>query len=158
MKVSRIVINGIIIFIGIALFFLLMEVLNLSDQVYLRLVNFVFVIYGVNRTIKQNYSDRIDGYMTNLGSAFLTAFVSMVLGIFSFMAYAEYHGGEAYIDTHVENYIFSGDPSLYQFCIGLFIEGLAASAIVSFALMQFWKDKVEKINKVDDVNHNPKDQ
>lgn len=153
MKVSRILTNGIIIFIGIALFFVLMEALGLSDQVYLRLVNFVFVIYGVNRTIKQDYKDRIDGYFTNLGSAFLTAVVSAVLTIFAFMAYAEYRGGERYLDTFVENYIFAGDPSLYQFCIGLFIEGLAASAVVSFALMQYWKDKVEKINKVDNVNH-----
>ncbi len=153
MKVQRILTNGFIIFIGIALFFFLMEALNLSDQVYLRLLNFIFVIYGVNRTIKQNYKDGIDGYFTNLSSAFFTAVFSAVLTIFAFMGYAEYRGGERYIDTFVENYIFAGDPSLYQFCIGLFIEGLAASAIVSFALMQYWKDKVEKINKVDNINH-----
>jgi len=29
------------------------------------------------------------------------------------------------------------------------LEGTAASAIISFAMMQFWKDKVEKINAVD---------
>ncbi|WP_159800661.1 hypothetical protein [Flavobacterium sp. MK4S-17] len=154
MKVSRIIINGIIIFIGIAAFFLIMEVSGLADNIYLRLVNFIFVIYGVNRTIKQDYKDGIDGYFTNLSSAFLTAFTSLILTIFAFIAYAEYRGGEAYLDTFVENYIFGGDPSLYQFCIGLFIEGLAACAIVSFALMQYWKDKVEKINKVDDAAHN----
>lgn len=154
MKVSRIIINGIIIFIGIALFFLLMEMLGLGDQIYLRLVNFIFVIYGVNRTIKLDYADHIDGYFTNLSSAFFTAFTSLVISIFAFIAYAEYKGGEEYIHTFAENYIFGGTPSLYQFCMGLFIEGLAASAIVSFTLMQFWKDKVEKINKVDDLNHN----
>jgi hypothetical protein len=37
--------------------------------------------------------------------------------------------------------------------MGLLLEGFAASGIVSFALMQYWKDKVEKINKVDDSNH-----
>ncbi|MFL9838434.1 hypothetical protein ABS768_13045 [Flavobacterium sp. ST-75] len=154
MKVSRIIINGIIIFIGIGLFFLLMEKLGLGDKIYLRLVNFIFVIYGVNRTIKQDYEDHIDGYFTNLSSAFFTAFTSLILTIFAFIAYANARGGEEYIHTFVKHYIFGGTPSLYQFCIGLFIEGLAASAIVSFTLMQFWKDKVEKINKVDDLNHN----
>lgn len=154
MKVSRILINGFIIFIGIALFFALMEVLGLADQVYLRLVNFVFVIYGVNRTIKQNYKDHIDGYVTNISAAFFTAFASLVFSLISFLIYAQVQGGEAYIDKSVESFIFSGDPSLYQFAMGLFIEGVAASAIVSFALMQYWKDKVEKINKVDDTNHN----
>src|SRR5690606_6781128 len=154
MKVSRIIINGIIIFIGIGLFFLLMEKLGLGDKIYLRLVNFIFVIYGVNRTIKQDYEDHIDGYFTNLSSAFFTAFTSLILTIFAFIGYANARGREAYIHTFVKHYIFGGTPSLYQFCIGLFIEGLAASAIVSFTLMQFWKDKVEKINKVDDLNHN----
>jgi hypothetical protein len=154
MNFSRIVINGLIIFAGIALFFLLMEVLHLTDQIYLRLVNFVFVIYGVNRTIKANYNDHTDGYFSNLTAGFLTAFISLIIGIFSFIGYVEYRGSDAYLHTFASSYIFGGgEPSLYQFCIGLFIEGFAASAIVSFALMQFWKDKVEKINKVDDLEH-----
>ena len=153
MKVSRIVINGFIIYIGIALFFVIMEALGLSDQIYLRLVNFVFVIYGVNRTIKQDYNDGTYGYFTNLGSAFLTAFTSLVLTLVSFLIYVEVQGGEAYLDRYVASYIFVGDPSLPQFVMGLMIEGLAASAIVSFALMQWWKDKVEKINQVDDADH-----
>ena len=155
MKVSRILINGVIIFIGIALFFLLMEVLGLQDQIYLRLINFDFVIYGVNRTIKQNYADHIDGYFTNITSAILTAFVALGLGIASFITSVEMRGGEEYLPSLASAYIFGGgDPSLYQFVIGLILEGAAASVIVSFALMQFWKDKVEKINRVDDAAHN----
>lgn len=156
MKTSRIVINGIIIYIGIGLFFLLMELVGWSGNIYLRLVNFIFVIYGVNRTLQANFADNINGYFTNLASAFLTALLSLVLGVFSFMLYAEYKGGDQYLHTFADDYIFGGgNPSPYQFGIGLFIEGLAASAIVSFALMQYWKDKVEKINTIDDRAHNP---
>lgn len=154
MNFSRIFINGFIIFIGIALFFLLMETMGLADQIYLRLINFVFVIYGVNRTIRSNYKEHTNGYFTNLMSGIFTALVSLFLGLAAFIAYVEYKGGEEYLHTFAESYIFGGgEPSLYQFCIGLMIEGFAASAIVSFALMQYWKDKVEKINKVDDTNH-----
>ncbi|HYD92174.1 MAG TPA: hypothetical protein VEA37_11895 [Flavobacterium sp.] len=154
MNFSRIVINGLIIYIGIALFFLLMESLGWADQVYLRLVNFIFVIYGVNRTIKGNYKEHIDGYFTNLVSAIFTALVSLALGLASLVAYIEYQGGNAYLNKFEEYYVFGGgDPSLYQFITILTIEGVAASVIVSFALMQFWKDKVEKINKVDDTEH-----
>jgi hypothetical protein len=155
MNVSRIVINGLIIYIGIALFFLLMELIGWSDQVYLRLFNFIFVIYGVNRTIKANYQDHTDGYFTNLVSGIGTAIVSLALGLFSLIGYIEYKGGNEYLNHFSGSYIFGGgDPSLYQFCIGLTIEGVAASVVVSFALMQYWKDKVEKINKVDDMAHN----
>lgn len=155
MNFSRIVINGLIIYVGIALFFLLMEVVGWSDQVYLRLFNFIFVIYGVNKTIKSNYEDHLGGYFANLVSGIFTALVSLILGIFSFIGYIEYKGGNDYLNHFSGSYIFGGgEPSLYQFCSGLAIEGIAASVIVSFALMQYWKDKVEKINKVDDIAHN----
>lgn len=160
MNFSRIVINGLIIYIGIALFFLLMELVGWSDQIYLRLVNFIFVIYGINKTIKSNYESHVNGYFTNLISGIFTAIVSLALGIFSFIGYIEYmgakHGGSnEYLQRYVGSYIFGGgEPSLYQFCIGLTVEGVASSVIVSFALMQYWKDKVEKINKIDDVAHN----
>lgn len=158
MKISRIVINGFIIFACIALFFLLMEVLHLSDQLYLRLFNFVFVIYGINRTIRSNYKDHVNGYFANLLSGILTGLVSLGLGLISFIIYVESMGGEAYLDKYVASYVFGGgDPSLYQFIIGLALEGAAASVIVSFALMQYWKDKVEKINKVDDAQHRTTD-
>jgi len=156
MKASRIITNGILIFIAIGLFFLLMDALNLSHIIYLRLVNFVFVIWGINRTIKSNFNDNLNGYFTNIGSAILTGVVSLVLSVFAFMLYAEYKGGEEYLQNFASDYIFGGgNPSPYQFGIGLFIEGLAASVIVSFTLMQFWKDKLEKINTVDDRAHNP---
>lgn len=158
MKFSRVLINGIIIFVCIALFFLLMEVLGLSDQIYLRLINFVFVIYGINRTIKQNYDEHTYGYFTNLLSAITTGIVSLVLGMGAFIAYAVYRGEDQYLHKFAEAYIFGGgDPSIYQFVIGLGLEGAAASVIVSFALMQYWKDKVEKINKVDDAAHRTSD-
>ncbi|KOS07321.1 hypothetical protein AM493_15705 [Flavobacterium akiainvivens] len=156
MKASRIFINALIIYVCIGVFFLIMDALNLTHIIYLRLVNFIFVIYGVNKTIKSNFHEGISGYFTNLGAAFATAFVSLVISLLSFMLYAEYQGGEEYLKNYASDYIFGGwEPSPYQFGIGLFIEGLAACAIVSFAMMQFWKDKVEKINAVDDAAHNP---
>lgn len=147
MKFSRILINGLIIFIGIGLYFLLIETLGLADQIYLRLLNFIFVIYGVNRTIKSNYHDGINGYLTNLLAGFLTGMVGLIIGLVAFMIYIESLGGD--LEHFSSSYVFGGgDPSLYQFCFGLFIEGAASSMIVSFAMMQYWKDKVEKINKV----------
>lgn len=160
MNFSRIALNGFIIYVGIALFFLLMEMIGWSDQIYLRLVNFIFVIYGVNRTIKGNFEEHINGYFTNLISGVFTAVISLALGIFSFIGYIEYmgasHGGaNEYLQRYAGSYIFgAGEPSLYQFVTGLAVEGVASSVIVSFALMQYWKDKVESINKVDDVAHN----
>lgn len=150
MKFSRLLINGFIIFIGIGLYFLLIETLGLADQIYLRLLNFIFVIYGVNKTIKSNYHDGINGYLTNLLAGFLTGIIGLILGLVAFMIYIEAQGGNEFLKNFASSYVFGGgDPSLYQFCFGLFIEGAASAMVVSFAMMQYWKDKVEKINKVD---------
>lgn len=154
MKFSRILTNGVLIYICIAVIFVIMEAVGLSDEIYLRLLNFIPVIWGINRTIKSNYKDHMDGYFANLLSGIFTGLVALALVIASFVIYVEIQGEEAYLRKYAESYIFGGgDPSIYQFAIGLILEGAASSVIVSFALMQYWKDKVEKINKVDDTNH-----
>jgi len=154
MNFSRIITNGVIVYICIAIIFVIMELLNLSDEIYLRLINFIPVIWGINRTIKTNYKEHLDGYFSNLVSGILTGLVSLALVLISFIIYVEMRGEHAYLRRFADSYIFGGgDPSIYQFCIGLALEGIASSVIVSFALMQYWKDKVEKINKVDDSNH-----
>lgn len=154
MNYKRIFTNAAIIFIVIAIYSVLMEALNLTHIIYLRLLNFIPVLWGINRTIKSNYKDHMDGYFTNFLSGLLTGIISLVLVLISFVIYVEIRGEQAYLQRFAESYIFGGgNPSVYQFCIGLALEGVAASVIVSFTLMQYWKDKVEKINKVDDGAH-----
>ena len=57
MKLPKELTNGLLIFLGISLYFLIMNVLGLANLVYLRLFNILFVFYGVNRTIKMNLAE-----------------------------------------------------------------------------------------------------
>ena len=61
MKLKRELINGFIIFIGIAVYFLIIEYLGLADEFYLRILNLAIVAFGINLTIKQNYEDGVRG-------------------------------------------------------------------------------------------------
>ncbi len=150
MNAQRVFINGFIIFLGIGIYFLLMDFLGLSHHFYLRVLNVFIVIYGVNRTISQNRADGIRGYNTNLVAAIVTSMIGAFLSIASLLAYIYVKGGEAYLKTLEQEFLFGGgELSIYQYAIGLFFEASAASIIVSFCLMQFWKGKVEQINKVD---------
>lgn len=150
MKFTRELTNGFIIFLGIGLYFIVLELLGLSDVFYLRLLNVLFVIYGVNRTIRANYQDGIRGYNKNLLSAIVTSMIGAVLSIASLLSYIYIKGGEPFLKKLAENFIFGGgDLTIQQYCIGLLFESTAASLIVSFCLMQYWKDKVEVINRVD---------
>ncbi|HMI07411.1 MAG TPA: hypothetical protein VK528_07690 [Flavobacterium sp.] len=150
MKFTRELTNGIIIFLGIGIYFLILDFLKLSHNPILRIFNILIVAYGVNRTIKANQEDGIRGYNKNLLSAIITSMIGAFISIGSLLAYISYKGGESYLKNLSQSFIFGGgEPNISYYCIGLLFESVAASLIVSFCLMQYWKDKVEVINKVD---------
>jgi hypothetical protein len=52
MKLPKELYNGIIIWIGISIYFLSMKALDLADLFYLRALNILFIYYGANRMLK----------------------------------------------------------------------------------------------------------
>ena len=150
MKLKRVLINGFIIYIGIAIYFLVIEYLDLADEFYLRLLNLAIVVFGINLTLKQNYNDGVSGYFENLISGILTSMVGALLSVGSLLFYIQYKGGDDYLQTLSKGFLFGGgDLNISYYCIGLLFESVASSIIVAFVLMQYWKNKVETINKVD---------
>lgn len=142
MNLSKELHNGIMIFIGIGMYFLLMEFLGLSDVFILRLLNILIVIYYVNKTIKSNYTEGKLEYLDNLISGTLTSLIGVGLSVAGLLAYISFKGGDAYLVNLSQNFLFGGgNPSMYQFCIGLLFEGIASSVIITFTLMQYWKDR-----------------
>lgn len=133
--------NGTIIFVGIGIYFLLMEMLGLSNHFYLRILNVFIVLYGTNRTIKANIYEGQNDYLFNLTSGAMTAFIGVILSVVALNIYIHLRGGAEYIKTLSEAFLFGGSPSIYQYCAGLLFEGLASSAIGAFTLMQYWKGK-----------------
>ncbi|MCG2612166.1 hypothetical protein LZZ90_11675 [Flavobacterium sp. SM15] len=133
--------NGLIIFVGIGVYFLAMELMGLSNIFYLRILNIFIVLLGINRTIKANIHDGETNYLYNLTSGAMTAFIGVILSVIGLNIYIHLRGGAEYIKTLSEAFLFGGSPSIYQYCAGLLFEGLASSAIGAFALMQYWKGK-----------------
>jgi hypothetical protein len=140
MKLPRELINGFLMSVSIALFFLLMELLNLAGNYYLRILNLVFVFYWVNRTIKQILMEGQNGYFSNLLSAGFTAIFGVIISIAGLLFYIYSKGGTEYIEKLSEQFIFGG-VSVNEYCFGLLFEGFASSMIVVFITMQFWKSK-----------------
>lgn len=150
MKFKRELINGFLIFLGIAAYFLIIEYLGLADEFYLRIFNILIIAFGINLTIKQNNQDGINGYFTNLISGVITSMIGAILSVGSLLFYIQSKGGEAYLEKLSKGFLFGGgDLNVSYYCIGLLFESIASSIIVTFVLMQYWKNKVEIINKVD---------
>ena len=142
MNISKELNNGILIFIGIGIYFLTMELLGLSHLFLLRMLNIVIVIYFINKTIKSNYNEGKTEYLENLISGTLTALIGVVLSVAGLLIYISMKGGDAYLAKLSQNFLFGGGtPSMNQYCIGLFFEGIASSIIITFTLMQYWKDR-----------------
>ncbi len=71
------------------------------------------------------------------------------MSIGGLLIYVEAMGGINYLRKLPDSFIFGGGKlSIYMYCIGLAFEAVAASLAVCFCLMQYWKDKVEQINRV----------
>ena len=150
MKLKRELINGFLIFLCIAGYFLIIDYVGLADEFYLRIFNILIVAFGVNLTIKQNNREGIRGYVTNLKSGIITSMIGAILSVGSLLFYIQSNGGEEYLQELSKGFLFGGgDLNVSYYCIGLLFESIASSVIVTFVLMQFWKNEVEVINKVD---------
>ncbi|SHI35458.1 hypothetical protein [Flavobacterium terrae] len=142
MNISKELNNGILIFISIGIYFLFMELLGLSDVFLLRLLNIFIVVYFINKTIKSNYKEGKTEYLENIISGSLTSLIGVALSVAGLLAYISMKGGNAYLANLSKNFLFGGgEPSMYQYCIGLLFEGIASSIIITFTLMQYWKDR-----------------
>ncbi|MEZ7499331.1 hypothetical protein QO200_11340 [Flavobacterium sp. Arc3] len=141
MKLPKELYNGIIIFIGIGLYFLLMEVLNLSNLFYLRFLNIVFVYYGANKTLKSNYLEGKTVLSHNAISAFLTSLIGIFLSIAALLSYIYAKGGDSYITQLSDTFLFVGTPTAVTYTITLLIEGIVSALTVTFILMLYWKNR-----------------
>lgn len=142
MKLPKELTNAIIIFAGIAAYFLIIDFLNLSDILWLRVFNVLFVWYGVTRTLSSNVAEGKTDYGYNLFSAGATALLGVVLSIVGLISYIHLRGGDAYISNFSEDLLFGGEPTANQYCLGIFFEGVASALIVVFVSVQYWRRKM----------------
>ncbi len=141
MKLPKELINGILIFIGIGIYFMSMNLAGLSNVFVLRLFNVVFILYGVNKTIVSNLIEGNKDFLSNAISAFSTSFIGVFFSILGLLAYSYLNGGDAFIQNLSKTFLFGGNPSVNIYCISLFIEGIASSVIVTLLLMFYYNNK-----------------
>jgi hypothetical protein len=143
MKLPKELYNGVIIFIGIGLYFMLMEILELANLYYLRVFNVLFVFYGTNRTLKMNYKEGKTLFASNAVSALLTSVIGVSLSIVGLIANSYIQGGDAYLQRLSKTFLFGGDPSIMTYSISLLFEGIVSAVIISFMLLLYWDNRLK---------------
>jgi hypothetical protein len=141
MKLQKEFYNGFIIFLGIGLYFLLMELLGAADLFYLRLFNVLFVFYGTNRTLKTNFTEGKTILVSNAVSALITSLTGIFLSIIGLIIYSYSRGGDAYVGSLSKTFLFGGNPSVMTYSISLLFEGIVSAVIVTFMLLLYWESR-----------------
>jgi hypothetical protein len=143
MKLPKELYNGVIIFIGIGLYFMLMEILGLANLYYLRVFNVLFVFYGTNRTLKMNHKEGNILFASNAVSALLTSIIGVSLSIAGLIANSYIQGGDEYLQRLSKTFLFGGDPSIMTYSISLLFEGIVSAVIISFMLLLYWDNRLK---------------
>lgn len=131
---------GFYSFLGIVSFFLLMKLFGLEDVAALRLFNIPIVLYFSNRLARINLHEQVhNDYLGGLASLFIANAFAVVLVSLSFMIYVKSVDPE-FLQLFEGGIVWTKDITLSQAMAALFLEGIAGSIIVSFGIMQYWKD------------------
>ncbi|CAM1347993.1 MULTISPECIES: hypothetical protein [Tenacibaculum] len=141
MSKNKIIINNaLLIFGGIVGFFFLMKILGLNNVSELRLLNFVFVLWGINKAIKTNIKLNQESlYFSNFSIGVGTSILAVGLTILGLIIYVGFIDPE--LITVLGNSSFWGkNLNLSLIVFALAIEGIASSVICSFILMQYYKN------------------
>jgi len=140
MKLPKELLNGVIIFIAIGIYFLLMDILGLAHLFYLRFLNIIFLFYGANKTIRMNIKEGKNKFVTNAVSVMLTCIIAVFLSIIGLVVYSNLHGDDSYLHSLSKTFLFAGNPSIDAYSVSLLFEGLASSVIVTLVLMLLWNN------------------
>ena len=132
---------GFYSFLGIASFFLLMKLAGWEEYAGLRSFNIIIALFFTNALARKNVHKYPDmNYLESLASLFLSNALAVVLSGVGFIMYVRLIDPE--LLSHFNGGVLWGgrDISLFQFAAFLFLEGMAGSIIISFSIMQYWKD------------------
>ncbi len=80
-------------------------------------------------------------FVTNAVSAMMTSLVGVLLSIIGLLIYSNMKGGDSYVQSLSETFLFGGNPTVNTYCISLLFEGIASTIIVTLLLMLYWNDR-----------------
>lgn len=139
--------NGIKAFYAIGIYFLLIEIVGLTHTTFLRMLNIFIAGYYVNKSISERMK-KGSNFISLAGSAFSTNLIAVILSTFALSAYIFFFQGVEHISTLSQPLLALGyfKLSLSQFSFAIFAEGFASGIILTFSIMQYWKNKLEISN------------
>jgi hypothetical protein len=79
--------------------------------------------------------------ITNAVSALKTSLIGVIFSILGLIAYSYLKGGDVYVQSLSETFLFGGNPSVMTYSICLLFEGVASSVIVTLLVMLYHNNR-----------------
>ena len=115
--------NALKIVLGIVLYFFAMKLLGLEKVFELRFLNFLFVVYGINSSIKSNiYKNKNTAYIGNLLIGFSTSVLAVLIAIGCLIIYVSFIDPQ-FITVLEDSFLWGNNLSLGLIVFALLIEG-----------------------------------
>ncbi len=140
--------NGLLMAILMGIYFLVLALLGLADNLYFKVGNAIiagWVIYHTIKASKVVYSGTFEGtYFKHLFAGLKTGFYGTIMALV---------GLAVFLIAFPASYNDMLDASiipvtnLWQLFVSLLIEGISGTVIVSLGLMQYWKNYEYKRSK-----------
>jgi hypothetical protein len=131
---------GIYMYLTFITFFFSMKAIGIHEITELRAVNVLFIIILSNKLVQLNYIEdaKID-YINNLFSVLGANLLAVALSSISILFYVSWIDS-TFIEAFDNEILWGNDLTIHQVFVGLFIEGMAGAMVVSFGIMQYWKN------------------
>ncbi|MFP2995657.1 DUF4199 domain-containing protein [Spongiivirga sp. MCCC 1A20706] len=131
---------ALFIFAGLVAYFLILRLVGLHENPWLRLFNGVIVSFGIYSSIRFYKADQDEDFSYGGGfkTGLLTGFIATVLFVV-FMAIYMYHIDPAFVDALLDYWKSSYAQGPGILIAILIIEGFASSVVLTLAFMQLFK-------------------
>lgn len=135
------------IYTGIALilYFLIMKLLGLETNFYLRIFNFFIMTGGIYFLLRNSIrrSDESIGYLDGLRMGLQFTIISVLIFIAFLGLYLKFFD-RSFLNVMQDSGLWASENvTISQASIGVFIEGIASGLIITFAWMQYFKSYIK---------------
>lgn len=140
--------NAAKIYAAIVGFYFFMKLIGMADVVEFRILNILFVVWGINSSIKNNIHENMDNnYLTNLSMGFSTGLLGIIGVISSMVLYITFIDSSLMMTLQSTSF-WGNNLTLPKVVFSMTIEAMASCVISTFILMQYWKKhKIESLIK-----------
>tara|TARA_B110000967_G_C18902005_1_gene576566 strand:- start:7749 stop:8189 length:441 start_codon:yes stop_codon:yes gene_type:complete len=137
--------NAFKTYVLIVIYFFAMKIFGLDEIVELRSLNFLFVIWGVNASIKKIIlNNKNSDYLSNFGQGIATSLIAVGMTVISLIVYIGFVDSKL-LQLMENSLVWGNQLSLAEVIFAIAVEGAASSVICSLIVMQYWKNYKERI-------------